>query len=93
MGSQTLDKELMEFYGLEQKAVSVSAVVQHIARILPSAFQYLFHKFNEAFSQTNFFHGYRLYAVDGSDIHIPNISDDYGTHYCANNHGLYSTLI
>ena len=22
------------------------------------------------FSQTNFFHGYRLYAVDGSDIHI-----------------------
>ena len=78
-----LAKNLLEFYGLEQKAVSVSAIVQHKARILPSAFQYLFHKFNEAFSQTSFFHGYRLYAVDGSDI--PIIPDDYGTHYCANN--------
>ena len=84
MGSQSLGSELMEFYGLDQKSVSVSAVVQRRAKILPAAFQHLFHKFNEAFSQTNFFHGYRLYAVDGSDIHIPTIPDDHSTHYNAN---------
>ena len=84
MGSQTLGKELMEFYDYDPKMVSVSAIVQRRAKILPAAFQHLFHKFNEAFSQTNFFHGYRLLAVDGSDIHIPNIPDDHGTHYCAN---------
>ncbi|WP_295093637.1 IS4 family transposase [Ruminococcus sp.] len=81
MGSQTLGKELMEFYDYDSKMVSVSAIVQRRAKILPAAFQYLFHKLNDAFSQTDFFHGYRLLAVDGTDIHIP---DDYGTHYCAN---------
>lgn len=84
MGSQTLWKELMDFYGFDPKMVSVSAIVQRRAKILPSAFQYLFHEFGKLFSQTNFFHGYRLYAVDGSDIHIPNIPDDKRTFYCAN---------
>ena len=84
MGSQTLGSELMEFYGLDKKSVSVSAIVQRRAKILPFAFQYLFHKFNEAFSQTHFFYGYRLYAVDGSDIHIPTIPDDLNTYYNAN---------
>jgi len=81
MGSQTLGKELMEFYDYDPKMVSVSAIVQRRSKILPAAFQYLFHKFNETFSQTNFFHGYRLYAVDGSDIHIPTIPDDHSTYY------------
>lgn len=84
MGSRSLGKELMEFYDFNPKMVSVSAIVQRRAKILPDAFQHLFHKFNEAFSQTNFFHGYRLLAVDGSDIHIPTIPDDHSTHFCAN---------
>ena len=84
MGSQTLGGELMEFYGLDKKSVSVSAIVQRSAKIDPFAFQHLFYEFNKAFSQTNFFHGYRLYAVDGSDIHIPTIPDDKGTFYRAN---------
>lgn len=84
MGSQTLGKELMDFYDFDPKMVSVSAIVQRRSKILPKAFQHLFHKFNEAFSQTSFFHGYRLYAVDGSDIHIPTIPSDKGTYYCTN---------
>ena len=84
MGSQTLGKEIMEFYDYNPEMVSVSAIVQRRVKILPTAFQHLFHKFNEAFSQTNFFHGYRLYAVDGSDIHIPTIPDDKETFYRAN---------
>ncbi len=73
MGSQTLEKELLDFYGFDLKMVSVSAIVQRRSKILPKAFQHLFHEFNKAFEQTNFFHGYRLYAVDGSDVHIPAI--------------------
>ena len=84
MGSKTLGKELMDFYDFDPKMVSVSAVVQRRSKILPTAFQYLFHKFNETFSQTSFFHGYRLYAVDGSDIHIPTAPDDKDTFYRAN---------
>ena len=81
MGSRTLGKELMDFYSYDPKIVSVSAIVQRRAKILPSAFQHLFHRFNASFSQTRFFRGYRLYAVDGSDIHIPTNPDDHGTHY------------
>ena len=50
MGSQTLGKELMEFYGYDSKMVSVSAIVQRRAKILTSAFQHLFHEFNKEFS-------------------------------------------
>ena len=74
----------MDFYGYDPKIVSVSAIVQRRTKILPAAFQHLFHKFNASFSQTRFFHGCRLYAVDGSDLHIPTNSDDHGTHYNAN---------
>lgn len=84
MGSQTLGKELMNFYGFDSKMVSVSAIVQRRLKILPKAFQYLFDEFNKEFEQTNFFHGYRLYAVDGSDVHLPTIPGDKGTYYCAN---------
>ncbi|MDE6789158.1 MAG: IS4 family transposase [Ruminococcus sp.] len=84
MGSRTLAKELMDFYGFDSKMVSVSAIVQRRSKILPSAFQHLFREFSKAFEQTNFFHGYRLYAVDGSDVHIPTIPGDKGTYYCAN---------
>ena len=84
MGSQTLGKELINFYGFDPKMVSVSAIVQRRSKILPSAFQHLFCEFNKEFPQTNFFHGYRLYAVDGTDVHIPTLPDDNGTFYCAN---------
>ena len=63
MGSQTLGKELIDFYGYDPKMVSVSAIVQRRSKILPAAFQHLFHKFNKTFSQNSFFHGYRLYAA------------------------------
>lgn len=84
MGSRTLGKELMDFYGYDPKMVSVSAIVQRRSKILPKAFQHLFDEFNKEFEQTNFFHGYRLYAVDDSDVHTPTIPGDKGTYYCAN---------
>ncbi len=83
MGSQSLGKELMEFYGFDSGMVSVSAIVQRRAKILPSAFHHLFQAFNRSFSVTNFFHGYRLYAVDGTDVHIPLMPHDHATHYCS----------
>ena len=83
MGSQTLGKELMDFYEFDPKIVSVSAIVQRRSKILSSAFQHLFQEFNNAFTQSDFFHGYRLYAVDGIDVHIPTIPDDKRTYYCA----------
>ena len=39
MGSRTLGKELMDFYSYDPKIVSVSAIVQRRAKILPSGFR------------------------------------------------------
>lgn len=83
IGSQTLGKELMNFYDFVPKMVSVFTIIQRRAKILPSAFQHLFHEFNKAFAQTYFFRGYRLYAVNGSDIHIPTNPDDKRTFFVA----------
>ena len=76
MNSWTLEKELLDLYGFDPKMVSVSAIVQRRSNILSSAFQHLFGEFNKVFTQTNFFHGYRLYAVDGTVVHSPTILGD-----------------
>ena len=55
MGSQALGKELMDSYGFDSKAVSVSAAVQRRAKILPAAIQDLFHKCNDVFPRPAFF--------------------------------------
>ena len=39
MGSQTLEKEILDFYGFNSEMVSVSTIVQRRARILPLTFQ------------------------------------------------------
>ena len=72
IGSQTLGKELMEFYDYDSKMVSVSAIVQQRAKILPAAFQYLFHKLNDspdlaiAFNEGTVKHIYFIAETKGS---------------------------
>lgn len=70
MGGQSLDKELFTFMKDTGRTVSASAFVQQRGKILPEAFEYAFHEFNE---QTEYldkqtYDGYKVYAVDGSDI-------------------------
>ena len=84
MGGKTLGKELMDFYDFHANMVSVSAVVQRRTKIKPYAFEYLFHSFNKEFSPTRFFYGYRLYAVDGSDVHYPVNPCDESNYVCTN---------
>lgn len=82
-GSNTLASELLNFFSFENTP-SVSAFVQQREKLLPKAFQYLFHEFNRVMDVTpTLFHDYRILAVDGSDLTIPfnpveteNIRDD-----------------
>lgn len=71
MGGQSLGKELYNFMKQDGKTVSVSAFVQQRAKLLPEALNFAFHEFN-AQTMDDFdkqrYRGYKLYAVDGSDI-------------------------
>lgn len=66
----TLNREIMDFYGLEPSVGTASAFIQQRAKILPEAFETLFHYFTSKIDEDKLFHGLRLLAVDGSDLQI-----------------------
>lgn len=76
----TLNREIMDFYGLEPSVGTASAFIQQRAKILPEAFETLFQHFTSKIDEHKLFHGFRLLAVDGSDLQIasnPNDPDSY----------------
>ena len=92
IGSQTLGKELMEFYDYDSKMVSVSAIVQQRAKILPAAFQYLFHKLNDspdlaiAFNEGTVKHIYFIAETKGSMSSMQLRDIEKGKIHCAKEH-------
>ncbi|WP_339310879.1 IS4 family transposase [Paenibacillus sp. FSL M7-0896] len=80
MGGNSLYKEILESQGYDINTATTSAFVQQRNKILPSAVEFLFHKFTESYSEIKDYRGYRLLAIDGSDLHIatdPTDTDSY----------------
>lgn len=76
-GGKSLNKELLEYFGFSPDILSASAFIQQKAKIKPEAFYQLFKDFTHINQNNNqLFHGYRLLAVDGSDIYTPKNSAD-----------------
>lgn len=68
MGGHSLRDEMMDCLDFEEMPASVSALVQQRNKILPEALEYLFHKFTDTCERPKLYKGYRLLAVDGSDL-------------------------
>ncbi|AIQ70276.1 IS4 family transposase [Paenibacillus graminis] len=80
MGGNSLYKELLESQGYDANTATTSAFVQQRNKILPSAVEFLFHKFTQSHTDLKRYRGYRLLAIDGSDLHFatdPTDSDTY----------------
>ena len=76
----TLNREIMDFFGLDLSIGSSSAFIQQRAKILPEAFECLFHYFTSKVDESKLYRGLRLLAVDGSDLQIaanPNDPESY----------------
>ena len=80
----SLDK-ILHAAGIE---VTASAASQRRAQIDPAVFRAVFDSFNAACVDTEMFHGYRLFAVDGTTVNLPRnpasasfVEDEYGTLY------------
>ena len=68
MGGHSLRDEMLDFLDFKEVPASVSALVQQRRKILPEALEYLFHKFTDDCHKPKQYRGYRLLAVDGSDL-------------------------
>ena len=68
MRGHSLRDEMLDCLDFEEMPASVSALVQQRGKILPEALEYLFHKFTAACEKPKLYKGYRLLAVDGSDL-------------------------
>ena len=76
----TLNREIMDFFGLDPNIGTSSAFIQQRSKILPDAFEHLFRHFTNEVDENKLYHGLRLLAVDGSDLQIaanPNDPDSY----------------
>lgn len=84
MGGNPVQKELLEAHGYDFNTATTSAFIQQRDKILPAAFDFLLHKFTEAHTGHKTHQGYRLLAVDGSDLHTPTSPQDAETFYQSN---------
>lgn len=76
MGGGSLSKELLEWFDYAEDTVSVSAFVQQRSKIRYDAFQFIFKTMTRRCDEQLLFKGYRLIAVDGSDLRLPANKDD-----------------
>lgn len=81
MGGNSIYKELLEAQGYDLHTATTSAFVQQRDKILPSAMELLFHEFTQSHTGIKDYRGYRLLAIDGSDLHIATDPTDPDTYF------------
>lgn len=76
-GSNSLGHEIGEFFEYGEGFPTASAFVQQRKKLSYLAFKYLFHEFNRRSDvKPALFKGYRLIAIDGSDLSLPYNPDE-----------------
>lgn len=83
MGGNSLKLELMKYFSYDAEAATCSAFVQQRRKILPEALELLFHRFTSSAVNPNYYDGYRMLAVDGSDLCIANNPNDTENYFPA----------
>ena len=75
MKGNTLNKELYDFGKIPEEIATSSAFIQQRDKLSENLFKEIFHRFVKSMTDFKTFRGYRLYAVDGSDINIASNED------------------
>lgn len=79
MGASPIKDELLKFSDFSIDTPSASAFVQARSKIKPEAFKTLFDGFNKKTFRKKLYRGYRLLAIDGSEMPIDNTVYDEDT--------------
>lgn len=87
-GGCTMSKELLDFFDFNSNAPTVSAYTQQRSKVLPDAFEFIFHEFySNNKGQNKKYEGYQLLACDGSDLSIARNPKDTDTARVSNQFG------
>lgn len=81
MGGGSLQAELLEHSGYDPDTATSSAFIQQRDKLLPFALEFVLHEFTLSFSDMQRHKGYRLLAVDGSDLHAPTNAKEPGNFF------------
>jgi len=81
LGSGSIDKEMLEYFDYQPDTVTASAFTQQRDKLSNSIFKSILYQFTHSFSNFKTLNGYRLVAVDGSDLHIPHNPRDTETYF------------
>ena len=93
MGGHSLRDEMLDCIDFEEMPATVSALVQQRNKLLPEALEYLFREFTNRCHNPKTYKGYRLLAVDGSDLQFTaNPNDPLSYFPGANGQKPYSFL-
>lgn len=87
----SMNKELLDYFDFSTTTPSVSAYNQQRAKVLPEAFEFLFHKFtDENLPPNSLYKGSKLIACDGSNLTITTNPNDPETCQKSNQFSNYS---
>ena len=81
MNGGSTSASLLEYFKFSSQLSSTSAFIQQRSKLKPEAMEYLYHTYTNTASALKTFNGYRLLAVDGSDLHIPSNPNDVDSYY------------
>ena len=71
MGSGSLQTELLKYERYTANTATASAFIQQRDKIKPFALEHILYQFTSASIKAKGYKGYRLLAIDGSDLHTP----------------------
>lgn len=72
MGGNSLGKELLDWFGYSEETASTSAFIQQRNKIKPNTLKYIFQTMISRCDEHKLYNGYRLLAIDGSDLRLPS---------------------
>ena len=81
MSGGTLFSELLEYYQARRDIPSVSAFLQQRSKIKSFLFEDFFKLTLNMGQKKQTYHGYRLFAADGMEVHIPTNIEDSETYF------------
>ncbi|MEG1475470.1 MAG: hypothetical protein RSC10_06925 [Longicatena sp.] len=79
MSAKPIKEEFFDYFVFSVDTASSSAFVQARDKILPDAFESIFHNVNDSFPLSKTYRGHQLIAVDGSDLPISYDPSDTNT--------------
>lgn len=92
-GGCTMSKELLDYFDFNVNTPTVSAYTQQRSKVLPEAFEFIFHEFNsQNLNPRKLYDGYRLLACDGSNLSIATNIKDAETAWKHNQFGITNHL-